>query len=310
VIKRKKLLVILALVGISLAAPVLFFFARPPVLIVTDAPFAALHGVSQLRRQQVSASLALFRQVKPVKVADGVSPDLVSLSITEVSRQPFCVLFPRSHSSAAVHFHERFPEVNAVVLSGSFPVSDLPPLDGFFCEYVTDRETDYYRAGLFAGILGGPKQAEKQEEPGINMPARTYILRQDRLEQAAERELFSQGVKEQDPEAFVFFAHSAEQAPDLKGIDVLVLSGEGGDFLEKNPKIPVILFTWLDPALTSGEVVVQFDDSAWALAVPAVQMALKGEAEGKIPSKPLIFSRRITDKNKLRLLEKSTKKMP
>jgi hypothetical protein len=66
----------------------------------------------------------------------------------------------------------------------------------------------------------------------------------------------------------------------------------------------------MDPALTAREVVVQFDDSVWALVVPAVRMVAKGEVEGKIPSKPLIFPRKITDKNILRQLEKSAKKTP
>jgi hypothetical protein len=301
VIKHKRLLVILALVGISLATPLVLFFARSPVLIVTDAPFAALHGASHLRGQQISASRTLFRRVKPVKVADGVSPDMVILAVTEVSRQPFCVLFPHSHAEAARFFHERFPEVSVVLLSGVYPVSNLPPLDGFFCAYHTDSETDLYRAGLFAGILGGLKRTDHQE---AEKPAGTYVLQQNRLLNMEERELFSQGIKEQDPEAVIIDAYYAGQVPDTKGIDAMVLSGGGGDFLEKNPRIPVILFSWLDPALIAGEVVIQFDDSAWALAVPAVRLAEKREAEGKIPSKPLIFPRKIADKNILRLLEK------
>jgi hypothetical protein len=310
VIKHKKLAIILGLIGVFLSAPVLLFFARSPVLIVTDVPFTVLHGASNLRRQQASASRTLFRRVKPVKVADGVSPDMVSLAIMEASAEPFCVLFSRSQADAAKHFHDRFPEIPVVLLSGLLPVPNLPPPDGFFCEYVTDREIDLYRAGLFAAILGDLKKTDNKEEPDAKAPARTYVLRQDRLVQTAERDLFTQGIKEHDPEALIVFANTAGQVPDMKGISSIVLTGVGGDFLEKNPRIPVILFTWLDPALTAWEVVVQFDDSAWALAVPAVRMALKGEDRGKIPSKPLIFPKRITDKNILRLLEKSAKKTP
>jgi hypothetical protein len=308
--KHKRLMVILVLIGLSLAMPVLLFFARSPVLIVTDASFAALHGVDHLRRQQINAELSLFRQVKPVNIADGVSSDMVSAAITTVSRQPLCVLFPRTHTEAARYFHEQFPNVYTVLLSGLLPFSSLPPPDGFFCQYVTDREIDLYRAGLFAGILSGLKKADDKEEAEEKIPVKTYVLRQDRLIQATERELFIQGVKEWDTSAVIVFADTTGQIPDFKGIEVLVLAGVGGDILEGNPKIPVILFSWLNPAFTSQEVMVQFDDSAWALAVPAAQMAVKGEAEGKIPSKPLFFSRKIASKNILRLLEKSAKKTP
>jgi hypothetical protein len=310
VIKHKKLVVVLALVGVLIALPVLLFFARSPVLIVTEAPFVVLHGADQLRHQQISASRTLFRRVKPVLVADGVSPDMVSLAITEMSAQPFCVLFPRSQSAAAVYFHERFPETTVVLLSGFLPVPNLPPLDGFLSEYCTDRETDLYRAGLFAGILGGLKQDDTQEEAVGRASPNTYVLRQDRLVKASERNLFSRGINEQDPEAVVIFANTTGQIPDVKWVAVIALTSAGGEFMEKNPQIPIILFTWLDPAFTAREVVIQFDDSAWALAVPAVRMAEKGDSEGKIPSKPLILPHRIPDKNILRQLEKSAKKTP
>jgi hypothetical protein len=58
------------------------------------------------------------------------------------------------------------------------------------------------------------------------------------------------------------------------------------------------------------EVIVQFDDSVWALAVPAARLALQKQAEGKIPSKPLIFSRKTADNSIFRALKKSAKKVP
>jgi len=74
--------------------------------------------------------------------------------------------------------------------------------------------------------------------------------------------------------------------------------------------MPVILFTWLDPAMTSNTVIVTFDDSVWTLAVPASQMAVQQQTEGKIPSTPLIFSAKIADNRIFRLLKKSAKKTP
>jgi hypothetical protein len=321
--KHMRLTVILGLIGVTLATPAVVFFIRPPVLIVTDASFAALYGVSHLKQQRISASLSLFRQVKPVLVADGVSADLVSIAIADASSRPFCVLFPRSQAAAAQHYHGQFPEIPAIVMRGLATVPELPPPDGYLCVYGTDRETDLYRAGLCAGILGGLKKAENQAENQDEklaekqdendekpVPPKTYVLRQDRSIQTTERELFSQGLKEQDPDALIVFANTNNQIPDMKGISCLVIAGIGGDYLEKNPTMPIILFSWLNPAFSAQELVVQFDDSAWALAVPAVRLAEKGEAEGKIPSKLLVFPRKIADKNIVRLLKKSAKKMP
>jgi hypothetical protein len=323
--RRIRLLVVLGVVGAVLAAPFAVFFARSPALVVTEAPFVALYGEARLKKERTSAAYALFRQVKPVLVADGVSPDMVIFAITEASRRPACVLFPRSQAQAALRFHEQFPEIPAVVLRGLVTTPELPPSDGFLCIYDTDREVDLYRAGLFAGILGvagrkpaqqTEKQADKQAENQPETPAQpaniaqTYVFWQDRFMPEGGRELFSQGVREQDPESNAIFINVATQVPDIKGIACVTLTGAGAEYLERNAPVPQILFGWLDPAVLPREVVVQFDDSVWALAAPAARMAMQRQAEGKIPSKPLIFSRKVADNSVFRMLEKSAKKVP
>jgi len=315
--KSVKLLTTLMIIIALLAMPVVVFYIRPPVLIVTDALFAALYGKSHLRQQQIFASLALFRRVKPVMVADGATPDVVNLAIRGVDSRPSCVLFARNQASAALFFHERFPEIPVALLSGLVSVPEIPSPDGFLCVYGTNRSVDLYRAGLFAGILGSipPKQPQKTEKKGEstavspNPTPKTYVLWQDRYTQAAEKELFSRGVQEYDPKSAVVFVNTASEMSSMK-ISCTVLSGAGIEYLEKNPKMPLILFSWLDPELTAREVIVLFDDSVWALAVPAVRMAIRRQAEGKIPSRPLIFSAKIADNSIFRMLKKSAKKMP
>ena len=312
---------IAGVVGAALMAPLVVFYARSPALVVTEVPFVTLYGEERLKKDRASASRALFRRVKPVLVADGVSPDMVILAIHEASRRPRCVLFGRSQAQAARLFHEQFPQILTIVLSGLIKIPELPPPDDFLCIYGTDRAVDLYRAGLFAGILGSErrkpaqkteKEAEKQPDaatPPANA-AQTYVFWQDRFMPEGGRELFSQGVKEKDPESNAIFINLATQLPDTKVIACITLTGVGAEYLERNAAVPQILFGWLDPAMLPREVVVQLDDSHWALAVPAVRMAIKKQTEGKIPSKPLIFSLKIADNNIFRMLEKSAKKMP
>jgi len=312
-----RLRAVLPVIGAALVLPFVIFFIRLPVLIVTDAPFAALYGKSHLRRERRAASLALFRRVKPVMVADGAGPDVVNVAIQEAARRPLCVLFPRSQALAALRFHEQFPQTPAVLMSGLAAVSEAPSPDGFLCVYGVDRQVDLYRAGLFAGILGGvpqkPVKANKKDETTVisqNSTRKTYVLWQDSYVQAAGMELFSRGIREQDPESVVIFAHTDAEMPDMKIVSCAVLTGAGAEYLEKNPGMPLILFSWLDPAYTAQEVMALFDDSVWALAVPAVRMAVQKRAEGKIPSKPLIFSAKIAHNGVFRMLRKSAKKMP
>jgi hypothetical protein len=311
--KRIRLIIILAGICAILAVPFLVFYNRPPVLVVTEAPYAVLYGASNLKRQQLAASWELRRRVLPVMVADAASPDVVIFAIAEASSRPLCVLFARSQIASVRAFHEQFPEIPAVLFSGVLSASGLPTADGVLCVYATDRETDLYRAGLCAGILGtarqkNAKKAEGQEESAPKQ--NRYALWQDRYVQAAGREIFSRGVKEQDPESVIVFASSAAEMPDMGGLSCAVLTGAGAEYFEKNPKIPIIMFGWTDPALTAREVAVQFDDSVWGLAAPATRMALNRQAEGKIPSNPLIFSEKTSDNAVLRILKKSAKKVP
>ncbi|MDR0456985.1 MAG: hypothetical protein LBH20_09930 [Treponema sp.] len=313
---------LLAIVAVVLAAlvavPFVIFRTRPPVLIVTDAPFAALYGSAHLRQQQADAARALFRQVKPVMIADGAGADVVSLAIREAAAQPLCVLFPRTQAAAALYFHEQFPEIPAVLLRGLASVPEIPSPDDSLYVYSTDNMTDLYRAGLFAAILGAIPQkpvqkTEKQVESAVVPPTsvpKTYVLWQNRSVQAAGRELFSQGVQEQDPESVIIFVNNGAEMPDMRGISCLVLTSAGAEYFEKNPRMPLILFSWLNPELAAQELMVLFDDSVWALAVPAVRMAALRQTEGKIPSKPLIFSEKIADNSVFRSLKKSAKKVP
>jgi hypothetical protein len=299
------------IVGAVLAVPCILFFIRPPVLIVTDDSFIAIYGKSHLRQQRDAAALALFRQVKPIVVAESAGSDIVSIAITEASAQPFCVLFPRSQAIAARYYHEQFPEIPVVVLRGLAQIPELQSQEGILCIYGTDRETDLYRAGLMAGILGNMKyNTAPQAEDKAESAAKTCVLWQDRFVQEVAKELFSRGVREMDAESSIIFVNNASALPDIKIISCAVLTGAGGEFLEMNPRMPVILFSWVDPDFISREVMALFDDSVWALAVPAVRMAVQQQTDGIIPSKPLVFSQKIADNSAIRALQKSAKKMP
>jgi hypothetical protein len=302
---------ILAIIGAIFAVSCILFFIRQPVLIVTDAPFVAVYGQSHLQKQRHAAERALFRRVKPVVIADGAGSDVVSIAITSASARPLCVLFPRSQASAAQYYHEQFPEIPVVVLRGLVQVPEIPSPDGVLCIYGTDNETDLYRAGLFAGILGDlSRKITPKTDNQAESAAKTIILWQDRFVQEAGKELFSRGVREISAESSVVFVYAAPALPDVKLISCAVLTGAGGEFLEKNSPLPVIVFSWIDPALAGREVMALFDDSVWALAVPAVRMALQRQADGTIPSKPLIFPRKIAHNGTVRALQKSAKKVP
>jgi hypothetical protein len=326
--KRIILLVALGLLLAGLAVPVLIFLNRPPVLVVTNVSFAELYGVDRAHRQRVLASIELRRPVKPVMIADDATSDVLVIAVSNAAEKPFCVLFSSIHTDAAKLYHEEFPEIPVVVLTGRVRAS-LPSADGVLCVYGTDRGTDMYRAGLMAGIRSvavrdaARKAAEEASEGGEPEEIKKDIaLHLDRSITTADRELFSKGVGEEDPESEVKFVRASAEMPDSGRLSCAVIAGGGNDYLEKNPPIPLVLFTWTDPAFVCSEVAVIFDDSPWALAVPAVRMAVGnpagdlagglagGLAEGKIPSKPLILSGGFVDNKISGRLKISAKKNP
>jgi hypothetical protein len=332
--KRIILLTALGLFVAGIAVPVLVFFSRPPVLVVTNVSFTELYGVERLRRQRRAGSFDLFRPVKPVMIADDAASDVLVIAVSSAAKKPFCVLFPYIQVEAAKRYHEEAPEILVVVFSGRTGTSGLPTADGVLCVYGTDRDTDLYRAGLMAGIINVAvrdaaqkeadeaakaekaakadeaaegEEAEKGEPEKIK---RDVALLQDRSVTGAERVRFSEGVKVEDTEAEVVFVRNAAEVPGPERISCVVISGGGNDYIEKNPKVPLVLFTWVDPAFVSKEVAVIFDDSPWVLAVPAVRMAAGGLSEGKIPSKPLFLPGGFADKSIFKGLKKSSKKVP
>jgi len=302
ILKYAKLLAIPAGIIIALAIGVMVFYRRPPVLVVTDAPFIELYGKDRLRRQRFASSFALLRRVKPVITADGASSDIIVAAVSQSSGKPYCVLFPSYLAPAAERYHLQFPEIKAVLLCGFSASSSLPKPDGVLCVYRTDLETDMYRAGLFAGLLGLKKSSAEAKK--------TCFLWQDRYIQAQDREIFSRGLKESDPDAVARFANYASDIPGSDSISCAVLTRSGAEYLDRNPKIPLILFSWLDPYMLPAETVAVFDDSTWALVVPATRMAVNSQAEGKIPSKPFVFSGETADNGIDRILKRLAKKMP
>jgi hypothetical protein len=282
-----------------------FFFLRPPVLILNDVPFTALYGQRRVRLRQVQASLALLRRVRPVFLAEGAGPDMILFAIEAVSSRPYCVIFPLRYAEAAERYAGQFPGVMPILLenAGAVPETrslprgaEKPAGEGRLRVIKTGRKTDFFRAGLCAGIIGGG--------------GRVFLF-SDRY---GDREAFSGGLEEGGAGSPPVFFGSASSPDNFDDAVCMVFARSSAEILEKNPQVPLILFTWLDPALCPGETLLVFDDSPWALAVPAVKTARgmdtggENRPETEIPSKVLIFSGKITDKDILRKVKKAARR--
>lgn len=282
---------------LGLAGAALFFLSRPPVLIITDAPFMAMYGPRRMLWRQVRASLFLYRPVVPVLIGEGAAPDVLAFAVDDAvsrilfSRRPHCVLFPYRYADGARRYRELFPETPAALLQGRYENGGGTAGLSVFS---IDLERDFRRAGLFAAAFGKRKTG-------------SIVLFQERLNQTAVRAAFQDGLRQGGYTAEPLFLNDFSELHSSMDIACVVLAGSGAEYLDQNFPYPVILFTWLDPDQTAREGALIFDDSLWALAVPLVKAVAEKRSGGRIPSEALIFSARIADKDILRQIQKAAR---
>jgi hypothetical protein len=249
------------------------FFLRAPVLIITDDSFNSLYGSLRSWLSRFESSFSLGRRVIPVQVSESAAPEVVVLAVEAVSSSPHAVLFPYRYYEAGRHYKEKFSGVLVLILGNK--KGEVPEGEGLVPVY-TARETDFYRAGLCAGLLA------KEGKNG------DVLVFSDGSIPAGEKEAFMAGLRAR---AFIRNPVYAALDTDYQNYDdvsCVVLAGPAAHFFAKNHGLPVLLFSWLDPALTPAEVKVIFDDSPWALAAGAIKAVEQGAEAVFLPSRVLI----------------------
>jgi hypothetical protein len=274
----------------------LAFFLRAPVLVITDAPFVPLYGMQRIKLQQFRSSLILFRRVKPVMVADGAGADVVLFAVGEASRRPYCVLFPFRFADSAGRYRQQSPEIPVLLMEnrGSKTGAGAPDQASSNDIYIikTDVQTDFYRAGRCAAVLAAGKTGAAVVFLGQNL-------------QTEGEAAFMSGFSETETGVSPLFFSQLSYFSGVSDVSCAVLAGAGMEYFDQNRTAPLILFSWLNPAQTSREVSVIFDDSPWTLTVPAVRMVSRQQSGGKVPSKVVILSAKIADKGILRKLKRA-----
>ena len=289
---RKLLLIIIGIILI-LVTPVIIYFSRSPVLVVTDFSSIPLYGKARISRRVRSASFALFRRVITVPVADDAAADIVRFAAEEAHSSPNCVIFPYRFARASRLYHENNPGIPVILLQGRYNADENIPSgskDGYFI-YKTDINHDFKIAGVIACAL----------DTGINGKIAVF-LDQSFKTQAENALLGTLGEYENPPEA-VFFASYSEfyEIPDLS---FAILAGEGIGFFENQKEIPVILFTWIDPYLLPKNTAAIIDDSPWVQITEAVRAVRRGEEQVFLKSGLEIINGYKIEKRTLRKIGK------
>ena len=282
------------------------FLLRAPVLVVVDDSFLQLYGSSRFNTRGILSSLELFRRVIAVPVSEGAGPDLTALAVEGTSSLPRAVLFPYRYREAAVLYSARQPEIQVLVVGeGNALPRDFPEaLPGqqvnnnsslqakaLALGYVqTDNFLDLYRAGLCAALLAG-------DSGGV-------LFSYDRQMNERQREAFREGLRARNFTREPAFIWSPADYAAVDGVGCVVISGAASSFLQSNPEIPVILFSWIDPSITPRSVKITFDDSTWALAAELIKKRPSGGEEIFVPSRTALVKSRIAAQKNVRELQK------
>ena len=308
--KLLKIIIISASAAI-LIMPVIIFLTRSPVLIIAEQSFIELYGQERLRTNNFRSSLALFRRVKTVITAQDAGDDIIRFAIQDVSKRPHCVIFPLRFARAAVFYHEQNPGIRIIILEGRHKIDNnlLGSMqnDRFFI-YKTDITDEFHRAGFAAAALTGIET--KSIIVFIN---RTL----DSINGTPARNAFFNSVSEYNKTYFpayeipgFLFFWTISQYNDYNPfgyteLSCVVMAGAGSEYFEKEENVPVILFSWLNPALVPSLTAIVIDDSPWTQAVRAVKMANSGEKEGQIKSIFHILDSNKFNKEQLRIIRNS-----
>jgi hypothetical protein len=301
---RTKLILLAIILVPALVFGILWraFSQRSPLLVVTDASFTALYGPERLKKIEFALSNRLFRRVIPVYVDESAWSDQVSLAAEDAFQAPFAVLFPYRYMGGGDYYKENHPDTPVYIISGRNQSSRVKQAVSLVR---TDIKTDLYRAGLCAALLAG--------EGNI-----LYIS--DENMSYEYRDIFVEGLRAQDYDKNPSWGRYNTDFLSESNLSCAVIAGPVGDFFEKMPDIPVILFSWADPDFTPRSVKVIFDDSPYALALKeyrlfsssSIEDKAKGEGEGAgevlISSVPTVLRDRIEKKEDYKRLKSLVKR--
>ncbi|MDR0690256.1 MAG: hypothetical protein LBG08_08360 [Spirochaetaceae bacterium] len=254
------------------------FFSRSPILVVTDSFFDVLYGRWRTWEKRLILSFRFFRLVKPVVIGENADQDMVAFGVEAASARPYCVLFPFRYGEGARRYAGEHPAVPVAVLGGR-----LPPPQGEekLLFFGTDTALDLYRAGLCAAAFIKP------EEEVFIFP--------DLIFPETDRKAFLEGLRVRGYLKDPFYMNAYADLSSRMGISV-VMTGTPPAFLEGRVKIPIILFSWMDPAISSADVKLVFDDSPWALAPEVIKILGQNGEEQVVPSEISVLDRRIQEK--------------
>jgi len=272
--KKQRCLIVVAIVMLVLVGA---YFLRAPVLVVTDPSFNRLYGRERQRDRVLQTSLKLYRRLIVVPVSEQAGSDTIVIAVEHAARVPFAVLFPYRYVDAASLYKDNYPNAQVLLMMGR---TQPPPLRAGITVVRTNVPVDLYRAGLAAAFLA----AQNETEMG------RLLFFDDENTPALHRQIFLDALSRRGFTQEVIFRNPQEQGAHYDIVSA-VLTSAGYSFMERESVTPIVLFSWINPAITPSIVKVIFDDSPLAVAAEALRASSRLD-EVFVPSRSkVMFSR-------------------
>jgi hypothetical protein len=289
--RRILILILFAFLGCA-GLGTAFYRLRSPALLALDEEFILLYGADRSAIKRAELSLRLFRRVEVAQIAAGASPDVATFAAAAAADRPCAALFPVRHRQGALRYAEQNPGIPVGTLGGGalFRTGENEGIRSI----ETDKKTDLYRAGRCAALFA-------LRDGGSVLFFAGDLIDPD------DRESFVRGLRDQGFGDNPLFVDRGREYTPPEGLSCVVMTAPAENFMENNPIVPIILFSWIDPGLTARPVKIIFDDSPWALTFGAVQALGR---EGDLPplaSEALALWDRIEDSALRRDLKQALK---
>jgi len=299
-----------ALIMLAVIALLIVFNLRAPVLIVTEQSFIELYGKERMQNEAFFSSLALFRPIKTVAVANDAGEDVVPFAVTSASIKPYCVIFPLRFARSARLYRDLSPSIPVVILEGRCMENENPSeniLGGDKSEYFiykTDINDDFYRIGLAVTAIKR-KIGQKDENSAVEeeKKGKVAVFLESGLNQM--KDVFLRGLYDRGELLETQFFNYYSQYTEMADLSCAVLAGAGSDYLDRKDGVPVIAFTWLNPSLLPFDVAMTVNDSPLAQTRQAVKMVGLGVKKGLIKSEFRVLDRKKFDRRVIAILKKN-----
>jgi hypothetical protein len=216
-----------------------------------------------------------------VTIAENAGDELVIFAVEEASSRPWAVLAPYRYARGLRDYARQHPETPAVILGGRENVRE-----GQLLSLAVDTRLDSYRAGRSAAFFARGKEGD-------------ILVFQEEQDFPVNRDAFLAGLRAGGCEADPLYMSGYTEQSEYDNLSCVVLGTRAQAFLSRSNATPVILFSWLNPILSPGNVKLVFDDSPWGISVEAFRAAFEA-GEDPVPSDVFIPFGRIGPRDGLK----------